>query len=199
MRERGERLAAGLAGIGVAKGDRVAVELPNWTEFLPTAVALGRLGAVLVPIMPIYRTDEVGYVMCHSGAEVAITCEEFKGFRYADMFAALRESLPELVSLVAVRAADAGRAVRFEDLTTTSVGNLGGLPSPDDPFLILYTSGTTSRPKGCFHTFNTVRARAVSRRSASCRSPSSPPRTGPRRVAVSHWRWPPISGSPRPP
>ncbi|HJQ47075.1 MAG TPA: AMP-binding protein [Amycolatopsis sp.] len=161
LRERGERLAAGLAGIGVAKGDRVAVQLPNWTEFLLTAVALGRLGAVLVPIMPIYRADEVGYVVRHCGAKVAITCEEFKGFRYLDMFAALRESCPELASLVAVRAADAGPAVRFEGLTSTPVGDLGGLPSPDDPFLIVYTSGTTSRPKGCFHTFNTVRASAA--------------------------------------
>ncbi|HVW43898.1 MAG TPA: AMP-binding protein [Amycolatopsis sp.] len=161
LRVRGERLASGLAGIGVAKGDRVAVQLPNWTEFLLIAVALGRLGAVLVPIMPIYRADEVGYVVRHSGAKVAITCEEFKGFRYLDMFAALRESCPDLAELVAVRAADAGAATRFEDLLTAPVGELGDGPSPDDPFLIVYTSGTTSRPKGCFHTFNTVRASAA--------------------------------------
>ena len=158
LHERGERLAAGLAGLGVGKGDRVAVQLPNWTEFLLIAVAVGRLGAVLVPIMPIYRAEEVGYVVRHSGAKIAITCEEFKGFSYLGMFAGLRESCPELEQLVVVRGAG---DVRLEDLLATPATDLGERPSPDDPFLIVYTSGTTSRPKGCFHTFNTLRASAA--------------------------------------
>ncbi|NKQ51879.1 AMP-binding protein [Amycolatopsis sp. K13G38] len=158
LRERGERLAAGLAGLGVGAGDRIAVQLPNWTEFLLIAVATARLGAILVPIMPIYRAGEVGYVVRHSGAKVAITCEEFKGFRHLDMFAGLRESCPDLDHLVVVRGTG---AVRFEDLLAAPAGNPGDRPSPDDAFLIVYTSGTTSRPKGCFHTFNTVRASAA--------------------------------------
>lgn len=158
LRDRGARLAAGLAGLGIVKGDRVAVQLPNWTEFLLIAVALGRLGAVLVPIMPIYRADEVGYVVRHSGAKVAITCEEFKAFRYLDMFAGLRETCPGLEQLVVVRGAG---AVRLEDLIADAVGEPGERPAADDPFLVVYTSGTTARPKGCLHTFNTVRASAA--------------------------------------
>src|SRR4051794_29733872 len=65
------RLAVGLAREGVGRGDRVAVQLPNWTEFVVVAVALSRIGAVLVPIMPIYRGDEVRYVLQHSGAVAA--------------------------------------------------------------------------------------------------------------------------------
>jgi non-ribosomal peptide synthetase component E (peptide arylation enzyme) len=71
LRDRAVRLAHGLTGLGIGRGDRVAVQLPNWTEFVTIAVALTRLGAVLVPIMPIYRAEEVGYVLGHSGANAA--------------------------------------------------------------------------------------------------------------------------------
>ncbi len=167
LRDRAVRLAHGLTGLGVGCGDRVAVQLPNWTEFVTIAVALARLGAVLVPIMPIYRAEEVGYVLDHSGAKAAITCAEFRGFRHADMFGALRADHPHLDSVVVVRGpAEPGPAIAFEQLM--SGGELAGLerglgerPSPDDGLLVVYTSGTTSRPKGCFHTFNTLRATSV--------------------------------------
>ena len=57
LRDAAVRLASGLAGRGVAAGDRVAVQLPSWAEFFVIATALSRIGAVLVPIMPIYRRD----------------------------------------------------------------------------------------------------------------------------------------------
>jgi cyclohexanecarboxylate-CoA ligase len=57
------RLAAGLAGHGIGRGDRVAVQIPNWTEFAAICVALSRVGAVIVPIMPIYRREEVSYIL----------------------------------------------------------------------------------------------------------------------------------------
>ena len=63
FREQVVRTAAGLRRHGVAVGDRVAVQLPNWTEFVVIAAAISRIGAVLVPIMPIYRDDEVGFVL----------------------------------------------------------------------------------------------------------------------------------------
>ena len=157
LRDRALALAGGLAGIGVGRGDRVAVQLPNWTEFFVVAAAVSRLGAVLVPIMPIYRADEVGYVLRHSGAKVAITCREFKGFDHYAMFAALRPACPDLTAVVAVRG---DGDVRLDDLVRPGA-ELGPAPSPDDGFLIVYTSGTTARPKGCFHTFNTVRASAA--------------------------------------
>src|SRR5437763_743965 len=56
-------LALGLKRLGVRRGDRVAVQLPNWSELALISVALGRIGAVLVPIMPIYREDEVRFVL----------------------------------------------------------------------------------------------------------------------------------------
>lgn len=164
LRDQGARLALGFRRLGIAPGDRVAVQLPNWSEFALIATALGRIGGVLVPIMPIFREEEVEYLLTHSGAKAAVTCEHFKNFGYVDMFSRLRTKCPELRTVISVRGSGTdGRAVPLEELLAArevSGGDpdLGPRPSPDDGFLVVYTSGTTSRPKGCFHTLNTVRA-----------------------------------------
>jgi acyl-CoA synthetase (AMP-forming)/AMP-acid ligase II len=169
FREQVLRLAVGLRRAGLEAGDRIAVQLPNWTEFPTIAAAASRIGVIVVPIMPIYRDDEVGYVLRHSGAVAAITCEGFRGFGHLSMFDGLGADCPELRTLYAARASDAldpSVANSLESLYAE--GELADLDteagadsSPDDGFLIVYTSGTTSRPKGCFHTVNTLRASAA--------------------------------------
>jgi cyclohexanecarboxylate-CoA ligase len=122
--------------------------------------------------MPIYRDEEVAYVLAHSGAKMAITCEEFKGFRYLEMFERLRPSAPELNTLVGVRVSGKIESLNTttldQILVRTSLGEAAAIleapAGPDDPMLIVYTSGTTSRPKGCLHTFNTVRMSAEAMR-----------------------------------
>lgn len=165
--ERALSLAVGLKRAGIAKGDRVAVQLPNWTDFPVVAAAVSRIGAILVPIMPIYRDDEVGFVIRHSGASVAITCGDFRGFDHAEMFAGLRADCPDLREIYVARADGSGShgpaldSLRVEGATADLEEEAGPDTSPDDGFLIVYTSGTTSRPKGCFHSFNTLRASAA--------------------------------------
>jgi len=63
-----ERLAGGLAARGVAAGDVVAFQLPNWTETLVVLLAAARLGAVANPILPIYRRREVRFILAESAA-----------------------------------------------------------------------------------------------------------------------------------
>ena len=160
------RLAAGLQRAGLQRGERIAIQLPNWVEFPLVAAAASRIGAIVVPIMPIYRGDEVGYVLQHSGAAMAVTSAEFKGFDHAAMFAELRSGAPSLRELFVARSDDSphGPALSslFADGDLASLEDeLGPDSSPDDGFLIVYTSGTTSRPKGCFHSFNTVRSSAA--------------------------------------
>lgn len=167
FREQVLRTAAGLRRLGVLPGDRVAVQLPNWTEFVVLAGAISRIGAVLVPIMPIYRDDEVGFVLRHAGVKLAITGEEVRKFNYADMYDQLRSQCPDLGTVVVVRGT--GSAVGRTDFAElVAEGELDALEAeigpgsgPDDPYLIVYTSGTTARPKGCLHTFNTLRASAT--------------------------------------
>lgn len=165
-------LAIALHAKGLRSGDRVAVQLPNWAEFVVAVAALARIGAVTVPIMPIYRTDEVGHVVRDARIRMAITPTVFKGFDYTAMYEQIRQDNPDLEFIVAVRAGPDER----EDLERRSIETFDGLTAragapaahdepgyrthPDDPFVIVYTSGTTSRPKGCVHTFNTYVAGA---------------------------------------
>ncbi|MCW2889789.1 MAG: o-succinylbenzoate--CoA ligase, partial [Streptosporangiaceae bacterium] len=67
LRDSALRLATGLARRGVRPGDRVAIQLPNWTDFAVISMAISRIGAIIVPIMPIYRRDEVGYMVESAG------------------------------------------------------------------------------------------------------------------------------------
>ena len=159
LRAQARRLARSLKRLGIQPGDRVQVQLPNWNEFVVIYVALARIGAVLVPTMPVYRHDEVRYVLQHSGAKMSIVTESFRGFGYSDM---VREISPDsgVEHVVVVRGEATGGHLSFEDLIAgddePSEDELGPLPSSEATHAIIYTSGTESRPKGCQHTFATM-------------------------------------------
>ncbi|MDP7548392.1 MAG: AMP-binding protein [Alphaproteobacteria bacterium] len=162
LRERAYRTAAGLARAGITPGDRVVIQLPNWTDFVIAVVAVARCRAIVVPIMPIYRHDEVRYILQHSGARAVITCDGFGGFRFAAMYDELQGDCPALGAVYMARASEPnGEAQPISSLLVDGpfddiIAELGPGPGADDGHLIIYTSGTTARPKGCFHTWNTV-------------------------------------------
>ncbi|QJY48251.1 AMP-binding protein [Pseudonocardia broussonetiae] len=157
LRGRAYRLGATLRAAGVGTGDRVAVQLPNWAEFAVSYLAIARIGAVMVPIMTVYRETEVAHVLRNSGAVAAVTTGEFRGFDHAAMFRSLRAGAPELATLVIARAPAQDGELAFDDACAgTEVPELGPQPDPDAPHLIVYTSGTESTAKGCVHTWNTL-------------------------------------------
>jgi acyl-CoA synthetase (AMP-forming)/AMP-acid ligase II len=158
VRERSRGLGAALLRAGVRRGDRVAMQLPNWAEFVVGYLAVARIGAVLVPVMTVYRKAEVGHVLRNSGAVAAITTGEFRGFDHAAMFRELRADAPALGTLVIARGDAADGELSFDDAcaTTTDEDELGPHPDPDVPHLVVYTSGTESTAKGCVHTWNTL-------------------------------------------
>src|SRR5699024_5165878 len=86
LREQALRIAVGLHHLGVQPGDRVLIQLPNWTEFPVLAVAIARIGAIVVPALPIYRRSEVEHIARHSGAVLAFTAAEFRRFDHVAMF-----------------------------------------------------------------------------------------------------------------
>ena len=168
LREQAVRLATGMAGLGIKRGDRVAVQMPNWPEFAVIAAAISRLGAVIVPIMPIFRLDEVRFALDHCSAVAIIGPQTFHNFDYRAMYAEIRVDRPDLQ--VVVLRPDDEAALDGEQVFATMMAEgdvdeldaaLGETASPDDSFLIVYTSGTTARPKGCHHTFNTIYASSI--------------------------------------
>lgn len=159
LHDRSQRLAAGMWAEGVRVGDRVSVQIPNWVEFAVIVAACARIGAVVVPIMPIYRNDEVGYILRHVDVVMAFTAPTHKTEDRVAMYDDLRASCPALRRVVVVRPTGptATGARGLDELMAVEHPIPDDLDvSADDPFAIVFSSGTTARPKGCLHTLNTL-------------------------------------------
>ncbi len=149
-----DALAASLAGLGVEAGDRVAILLPACSEFVVALFAAAKLGAAIVPLNPRLSATEVQYSLRHSEAVCAVTVERAYGIDFLQLFEELIVRLPDLQYLITVGEEDLwydDRIYQFEDLISAGGGR--DYPSADvdpenDPFAIVYTSGTTGKPKG---------------------------------------------------
>jgi cyclohexanecarboxylate-CoA ligase len=136
LQDRVARAARGLARRGVQRGDVVAVQLPNSPEFVITYLAVCRLGAALCTLHMPYRKAEIEALTRHGGARLAVCMAERK-----EMFG--------------------GEAVCFSELDQAEPLQAGHpLPDAGDPFLLLYTSGTTAAPKGVPHPYRTMLSNA---------------------------------------
>lgn len=147
-------LAAALHELGIERGDRIALDLPNWPEFVVAMFAAAKLGAVIVPLNPRYTMPELQYMLRHSEAAVVVTAETFNGVDYLQLFEGFLTTLPDLQYVVTVGEADLwydDRIYQFEDLLSSGQGRAVpdvALDAEHDVFAILYTSGTMGKPKG---------------------------------------------------
>ncbi len=146
-------LAASFAELGVEAGDRVAVNLPNGVEWLVTVLACARIGAAIVPVSPGLSIHELRYQLQHAAASLVVTIERLDGIDFLQRFEDLLGTLPELHYVVTVGEEDLwydDRIFQFEDLLSRGQGR----PVPvvehhdDNDLAVLYTSGTTGKPKG---------------------------------------------------
>jgi acyl-CoA synthetase (AMP-forming)/AMP-acid ligase II len=161
--EQGDRLAAALAARGVSQGDTVAVQLPNWWEFVPLYLALTRLGAVICPVAPAYRKFELSHIIATADVRAIVVPGQYRGRDYvAQVAESLREIGREPGSLACVYAGEAPRDVPgwaepLADLLADTTSELPPRPEIDldAAHMILFTSGTESRPKAVVHTHNT--------------------------------------------
>ncbi|MFE6666639.1 class I adenylate-forming enzyme family protein [Streptomyces sp. NPDC057697] len=141
LRDRGERVAAGLWEMGVRPGTVVAWQLPTRIETVLLSFALTRIGAVQSPVIPFYRDREVGFALRGSQAEFFAVPGTWRGFDHTAMAARLTADRPVTV---------------FEAYASLPDGDPSVLPPPpaDGTAVrwIYWTSGTTSDPKGVLHT-----------------------------------------------
>ncbi|WP_280208741.1 acyl-CoA synthetase [Nocardia cyriacigeorgica] len=155
---RTDQLASGLAGLGVRKGDRVAVLMVNSVEFLESMLACAKLGAILVPINIRLAAAEVGYILRDSGADVLVFSGQFT--------ATVRDALAEPGVRVrhAVRVGDSGyeRGPAYDELLTSGSADFAGADvAGTDIAMLMYTSGTTGRPKGAMLTHDNLLWNAI--------------------------------------
>ena len=146
LRAQSNRLAHLLAELGVGRGDRVAVLLPQAPETAIGHIAIYKLGAIAVPLFGLFGPEALQYRLANSGARAVLTNRDGMA-----KLAGIRAALPELRHILVTD----GPATGALDLK----GALDGRPEDfaaaptraEDPALIIYTSGTTGQPKGALH------------------------------------------------
>ncbi len=141
FRVAAERAAAGLLELGIGPGSRVVWQLTTRIETLVLTAALCRLGAVQIPVLPIYRGREIAFVLAQTGAEHLLVAP-----RWRDI---------DLAGVAAAAAKETGAALTMLEgaLPEGDPARLPPAPERDDEVRwIFYTSGTTADPKGAMHT-----------------------------------------------
>ena len=170
-------LAAGLASLGIDRGDRVGIWSPNRVEWVLTQFATARIGAILVNVNPAYRLAELEYALNKSGCCALITAERFKTSKYVEMLQTLAPELatcepgrlqaarlPHLRTVVRMCDTVTPGMMTFSDLVeagrvavdTIDVDKICDTLACTDPINIQFTSGTTGNPKGATLTHRNV-------------------------------------------
>ncbi len=162
-----DRCAGALVELGVEPGDTVAVQLDNCWELTVLALGCLRAGARICPMLPIYRRRELEVMLGLTEAKVFITLAEHDGYALADLGVKLAASLPSLRHVAVAGGPESSPAdtldlhAHFFD-TPWERSHGESLDArergPDEPYLTLFTSGTTGEPKGVLHSQNTLYA-----------------------------------------
>ena len=140
-------LAGGLKALGLGAGDVVAVQLPNRAEYLVSYLAICAIGGVMTTLYVPHRAAEMESLLGHSRARAFIGLAEIGDFGPARTALDLRERIGTLEHVIIVGDAPPGGRP-FAEVADAAPHDLSHGPVAADPFLLLYTSGTSARPKG---------------------------------------------------
>ena len=162
-----DRVAVGLSRLGVGRDDVVAIQLPNGWQFTVLYLACSRIGAVLNPLMTIFRERELSFMLNHGEAKILVVPKSFRNFDHEAMARSIQPALPSLKRIAVV---GGGGDDDFDALLTTPEWEkepdadailTQNRPGPDDITQLIYTSGTTGEPKGVMHSANTLMANII--------------------------------------
>jgi acyl-CoA synthetase (AMP-forming)/AMP-acid ligase II len=157
LRERATGVAAALGARGIGAGDVVAVQLPNWEEAAIAYLAIAMLGAIFVPIVYIYGPRETDWIVQASGARLFISPDRWGNIDFLER--AARMPALEKIERVVVGAEVPVGTTDWRELESRGSGSFEPPPiGADAPVLVVYTSGTTSDPKGVVHSHQTLMA-----------------------------------------
>jgi acyl-CoA synthetase (AMP-forming)/AMP-acid ligase II len=150
------RAADGLRALGVRPGDRVAIWLPNRVEWCVAFYAAVRAGAIVVPLNTGLSVPEATYQLAQSGSTVVVTADQYRSRRLAEDALAICAAAGGVMRVLVVGARVPDGAVSWRDIVSAPSAPPAPddpvLAAPDDPVVMLYTSGTTGLPKGAVHT-----------------------------------------------
>ena len=154
-------LAATFIAAGVGKGTRVGLIMPNCVKWVQIAVALTRIGAVLVPLSTLLQAPELVAALRVASVQFLVTVQEFRGHRYIDDLGPERTNLPALHE---VWTAD----LLVPTSSSAEVDMVAQTVTPSDTLVIMFTSGSSGPPKGVIHSHGNALAAVQSGLAARC-------------------------------
>jgi acyl-CoA synthetase (AMP-forming)/AMP-acid ligase II len=150
------RVGAGLAARGVAPGDVVSVQLPNWYETVVVALAVQGAGAVINPLLPNYRRRELTHVFTTAAPAAIVTPAEYRDFDHVSLIDEVAAGTGVAPLHVRVRADRAGSGVTLDDLLDGPETPLRAAAPAAAVSELIFTSGTEASPKAIMHTEQTA-------------------------------------------
>ena len=143
LNERANRLANALAGLGIKKGDRVAILQVNCNQYVEAYYGVAKSGAIFVPLNFRAKKDELIHMLNHSEANVLLV-----GERYVEQVNAMRPELPLVKHYIAIEGKQDGMLDYEELLAAASDAEFFTEIGDEDITMLMYTAGTTGLPKG---------------------------------------------------
>ncbi|NMB34696.1 MAG: acyl--CoA ligase [Firmicutes bacterium] len=148
-----DSFAAAVSKLGFKKGDRVAVDLPNSLELVISFFALAKLGLVATWLNPLYRENELKFILGNSRAKGVILKSGFQEHDYAGTVLKMKDDLPHLNYIIDV--SEREDTLLFDALLKEGAGKKyerPGINTAEDYVMLIYSSGSTGIPKGAPHT-----------------------------------------------